>query len=404
MPSDNKANDHDGEATASALVPDYVVAEDVREAVWLRLRRLTSPTLCSRNIATRAPSLAAETVAQKGSEVASSVRSALGYWESQPAALNAKVLTRYYALLQISIAEQVASPSSAADLREIQRHTERGHGLWSIAVPDKDFPSGYMVGCEKRGHFFEYCRFKGIDVQSFAAARQHEGWYNVPEKIRRRLVSLTDLLRRIPELQRSIEEVLQVPALSFHIGHDFQNTVEQGERRREHMMRTGELIFNPPLNAPTVKTYIGIHPSSPEVTADFLNLLGLPMKNIRPHKDVQGRPYFLADFEHPSGKYWHECMTTYKSGSSGTCVIVPLWGQIDDVFLIHMATLYTLSIVVRYLPSLWHEIEDGKLDHIRALIELYLVIVDNVLPPLAIARITGRPFIAHQAGSLHAPM
>ena len=31
-------------------------------------------------------------------------------------------------------------------------------------------------------------------------------------------------------------------------------------------------------------------------------------------------------------------------------------------------TLYALSIVVRDLPQLWHEIEDGKFDHIRVLI------------------------------------
>ena len=49
--------------------------------------------------------------------------------------------------------------------------------------------------------------------------------------------------------------------------------------------------------------------------------------------------------------------------------------------------LYALSIVVRYLPSLWHDIEDGDLDNIRALIEHYLVIVDNVLPRLAVERI-----------------
>ena len=40
-----------GEAT---LHPEQLVAENVSEAVWLRLRRLTSPTLCERVIAARA--------------------------------------------------------------------------------------------------------------------------------------------------------------------------------------------------------------------------------------------------------------------------------------------------------------------------------------------------------------
>jgi hypothetical protein len=68
--------------------------------------------------------------------------------------------------------------------------------------------------------------------------------------------------------------------------------------------------------------------------------------------------------------------------------------------LLHFVILYALSIVVRYLPALWHEIEDGALDHLRALIEHYLVIVDNVLPRLAIESIIGRRFIVVQPGSM----
>jgi hypothetical protein len=60
--------------------------------------------------------------------------------------------------------------------------------------------------------------------------------------------------------------------------------------------------------------------------------------------------------------------------------------------------------VVRYLPSLWHEIEDGKLDHIRALIEQYLAVVDNVLPIVAIERITGKRLITVPPVLLHSPI
>src|SRR5258706_14380160 len=128
---------------AGELHPEQLVAEDLRQAIWLRLRRLTSSNVCSRVITARKTDLAADIAMKKGQEVASSIRSALGYWDSQPASLNAKVLTRYYALLQITIAEQVSDPSSAAGLREIQSHTEAGHGLWTMADPEKEFPSGY---------------------------------------------------------------------------------------------------------------------------------------------------------------------------------------------------------------------------------------------------------------------
>jgi hypothetical protein len=396
--------DDDGEIPGE-LYPEQLVAENLGEAIWLRLRRLTSPTLCARIISARSAGLNPDIVAQKGQEVASSVRSALGYWQSQPASLNAKVLTRYYALLQISIAEQVASPASTADLREIQSHTEGGHGLWTIANPNQDFPANYMVACRNRGHFYEYCRFKGIDVTSFASKARPDLWGDLSEDAKSRLASLTDLFRRIPELQLLIEETFGTQPLSFRVAHAHQNMFEQVERQRKHMMTTGQMAFDPPVTGPDVVTYVGIYPHGQKLTPEYLNSFGLPIKNIRPANDSTSKwPYFIGDLKHPKEKYWYQCLDTYKSGYCGTSIIVPLWGTITDAFLIHFMTLYALSIVVRYLPQLWHEIEDGNLDHIRALIEHYLVIVDNVLPQIAVQRITGRRLIAVQPGSLHGPL
>jgi hypothetical protein len=385
------------------VYPEQLVAENVLEAVWLRLRRLTSPTLCGRIISARAPDLKPDLVMQKGREVASSVRSALGYWQSEAASLNAKVLTRYYALLQISIAEQVASPSSTSDLREIQSHTEGGHGLWTMEAPGQEFPAGYMVACRSRGHFYEYCRFKGIDLTPFASKARPDTFGELSDDARRRLVSLADLFRRIPELQLLIEETLGTQPLSFRVGHARQNMVDRSKRMHEHAMQTGQVLFDPPVPGPDIVTYVGIYPHGQKLSTEYLNSFGLPIKNIRPAEDKTTKwPYFVGDLTHPKGKYWWQCIDTYKSGYCGTSIIVPFW-QITDPFLIHFMTLYALSIVVRYLPLLWHEIEDGNLDHIRALIEHYLVIVDNVLPQIAIKRITGRKLIAVQPGSLHGP-
>jgi hypothetical protein len=383
--------------------PEQLVAEDVLEAVWLRLRRLTSPTLCGRIIAARAPDLKPDLVMQKGQEVASSVRSALGYWRSEAASLNARVLTRYYALLQISIAEQVASPASTSDLREIQSHTEGGHGLWAIEAPGQEFPASYMVACRSRGHFYEYCRFKGIDLTAFASKARPDTWDELSDDARRRLISLADLFRRIPELQLLIEETLGTQPLSFRVGYAHQNMVERSKRQQEHVKKTGQLLFDPPVPGPDVVSYIAIFPQGQKLTTEYLNSFGLPIKNIRPAEDTTTKwPYLVGDLTHPKGKYWWQCIDTYKSGYCGTSIIVPFL-EITDPFIIHFMTLYALSIVVRYLPLLWHEIEDGNLDHIRALIEHYLVIVDNVLPQIAIRRITGRQLIAVRPGSLHGP-
>ncbi len=355
-------------------------------------------------IAARSPTLAVDVAQRKGNEVAASVRSALGYWQSQTGSLNAKVLTRYYALLQISIAEQLADPASAADLQQIQSHTEVGHGLWAIARPEGDFPDNYMVAYRGRGHFHEYCLFRGLDFTAYDPGARPTSWERVPIDRRDRLIALGDLFRRVPELQQLIEETLGVEPLSFHVGYAHQANMDQPDFVRPMLRQRGISIMPADAESADTVTHIGIYPHGQHLTADYLNSLGLPITDIRPAQDqVNPTPYFVGDLRHPRQKFWHECLPTYKSDYCGTSIISPFWGGIVDPFLIHFMALYALSIVVRYLPLLWHEIEDGRLDNIRALIEYYMVIVDNVLPHLAIERLTGRRLIAVQPGSLHGP-
>jgi len=38
--------------------------------------------------------------------------------------------------------------------------------------------------------------------------------------------------------------------------------------------------------------------------------------------------------------------------------------------------LYTLSIIVRYRPSIWRRVQEGDLDHMRVLIEAFLAVVE----------------------------
>jgi hypothetical protein len=59
---------------------------------------------------------------------------------------------------------------------------------------------------------------------------------------------------------------------------------------------------------------------------------------------------------------------------------------------------------VRYLPSIWQRVEHGDLDHIRALIENYLAVLDHNGPQLALERITGIRLEVATSGSFNAPL
>jgi hypothetical protein len=382
---------------------ERLVAENVTEAVWLRLRRLTSSVLCSKILARRAPSLDSALIQKKGEQTAYAVRSALGYWETSASALNAKVLTRYYALLQISIADQVASPDSELDLEQIQRHTESGHGLCTIADVDSVFPTNYKIACLKGGHLYRYCRHRGIDLDPYAFSKRPRKIASLTDDEKAKLIPLADILRRVPELQPLIKECLGVGPLSFQVAHSQRNVTEQIERVSEHRRKTGQIVFNVPPTGDTQTTYVSIYSEDEEVNAAHLKSLGLPFQNIAlVDEDANEMRHFDGELIHSTGVYWHETIDLYKSGYSATSVIAPFWG-IRDPFIIHLIILYALSIVVRYLPSLWHDIEDGALNHLRALIEHYISIVDNVVPRLAIERITGAELVVVQPGSLMAP-
>jgi hypothetical protein len=380
--------------------PERLVAEDVQQIIWLRLRRMTSVRLCRQIISSRTSQLSAEILDSKADGVASSIRSALGFWESSPVGLNARILSRYYALLQISIAEQVASADPTLNLREVQKHTELGHGLSAASRSAEAFPFNYMVACRPSGHFDSYCKFKGIDLRNFTIEANSRNWDKLTPADQAKRVSLADLFRRVPELRPMIPECLGVPPLSFQIIYAFRNHEERAVARSNSR-------FSPVTTPPRIEetTYLGIYPNADELTLGYLSSMSLPIKDLQITEDKPaGSQYFVGSFNHPTGSHWWQHLPTYKSGYCGTSWIVPLWETIQDPFIIHFVVLYALSIIVRYLPSLWHEIEYGDLDHIRALIEHYIVIVDGVLPQMAVERITGKRLQVVHPGSMGAPV
>jgi hypothetical protein len=381
---------------------ERLVAENVPEAIWLRLRRLTSSQLCRKLIAAHAPSLSEEVVDRKSSGMAWAVRSALGYWDTREGGLNSKILSRYYALLQISIAEQISSDNPKDDLTAVQRHTEYGHGLFSLTADSGDFPDNYYVGCLKSGHFPAYCQHLGLDIKTFAHERRPRKLTDAdPSK----LYSLSDLLCRVPELQSVLSEYLNRDPLSFHVGHASRNMELRAKKQEEYIAKTGKWVMDAPIEGPTATTYVAIYPHGSHITAEQLNSYGFSVKNIEAessHIDADSA-YFVGELTHPKEDLWWDHIETYKSGYSGTSLILPFWGMTDPLVL-HLSILYAFSIVVRYLPETWHTIEHGRLDHIRALLEHYLVIVDNVLPKLAVERLTKTRLQVAQSGGLNAPI
>lgn len=374
------------------------VSENVSETVWLRLRRLTSSQLVARMLESRGVDMPEGLIERKAVGVASAVRSALGYWGIQDGGLNAKLVSRYYALLQITIAEQIASLDNADDLASVQRHTENGHGLFALGSDELSFPSGYFIGCMKSGHYPAYAKSLGVNFGMFAQERR-------PRKLDKAepgtLLSLANLLARVPELQQVVAEYIGSRPLALHVFHSSKNMAERANRAAAQP-------WGVPLPAQEGDevTFLGFMSARQSPTVAEVEALELPLRNLT---TMVGKPplspqeHVLAEFCHAQGTYWYDHVPVYKSGYCGSSVITPFWGSRDPL-LLHLAILYAFSIVARYLPDRWHSIELGALDNVRVLLEHYLVIVDNVLPQLAVERLSKRRLQVHTPGSLFASL
>lgn len=379
-------------------------ANNVDEIVRLRLNRLKSTRLCEKLIRDKLTVFPNEDITEniiksKAIGLSSAIDSALGYLELKPSSLNAKVLSRYYLMMQLTIAEQVGSVKNTFDLEAVQKHTKYGHGLSTISKPHSKFPEDFYTYAVRSGHFYIYCKSLGIETNKYDFAKKPKNFKEIEKE--NNIISISDLFRRIPELKGVIEEYLNLPPLSFHIGHSFINT-ERGLANMEgNMDRTGEFTLELPKNSETETTVIDIYSNSTSITLDYIKSLNTPFTNFRYRTDsYDNKKILICDYQHPNDKYWHEYLNTYQSSYSNMSYTVPLWETIEDNIIVNYILLYTLSIIVRYMPDLWYRINSGDLDHIGSLIDYYISVSDHVLPKQMLERITDKNISIHQPGSL----
>jgi hypothetical protein len=385
--------------------PEALISRDVESALRLRLHRMTSATICRRMLTAKHPALPQSVIELKAEGVASARRSAVGYLVSGRAALNSRILSQYYFALQLSIAEQVANAEPEATLESIQRHTEQGHGLATIGPSDGAFPAQYYIGALRSGHFSAYCASIGVKLDDVALEKKLRSWSQVKDHDLPKLVALSDLLRRIPELRSLIHECLGEPALSFHVVSSGKNIErEVAKLGPDFLTRQSVPPHSEEEEVVTFLTFATGYGGGEGVTPEYLSGLGFPIADFHREPEIMsGNEEIVGAFKHLAKDRWDEAIGLYES-DVGSSLIAPLWHRKADMFLIHFMTLYALSIVVRYLPSLWYKIEHGELDHVRALLEHYVTVVDSVLPKLAIARITGRSLALVSPGAFNAPI
>ena len=388
---------------------EWLVGTDVDELIRLRFSRLKSIELSRKLIKDKCENknihLDNKIIDEKAKGLSSTIESALNYWDISEKSLNAKILSRYYAFLQLTIAEQVASVRNNNDLKEAQKHTEQGHGLSTLNMhSENDFINNFYCYFRQDGHFYYYMKQSGYNDGNIFIKNKIKTTENTKDYY---IVTLADIFRRIPELQKIIEECIGMCPLVLNFGLDSFGEHERKEKRREeYSKRTGNFEFEAPQeDNEIILTNVSIYPTSKNMTIEYIEKLNSPFKNFSVRYDkFSNTEHIVCDFYHKNEGLWWNSIKHYKSDYCPTSYIVPLFDTIQDPIIINYILMYSLSIIVRYLPDIWYEIKLGKYNNIGSLIDFYISIFDHIIPIQMLERITEKAIHISTPGSLDAPI
>jgi hypothetical protein len=159
------------------------------------------------------------------------------------------------------------------------------------------------------------------------------------------------------------------------------------------------------LDEDVILTNVSIYPTSKNMNIEYIKSLNTPFTNFSTRKDsFSDTEHIVCDFIHKNEGLWWNSIKHYKSDYCPTSYIIPLFNKIQDPIIINYALMYTLSIIVRYLPNVWYEITLGKYDNIGSLIDYYISIFDHVIPIQMLERITGKDIHISMPGGFDAPV
>ena len=368
-----------------------LTAENPLETVITRLQQFTSKKLATKLVKRRASeegiSILPETINNKATGIAYSMRSALDYFMfTSNEKLNRRVLSLYYGTMALAQVEMLASPSGPIDLEQVEGMTKQGHGLYTFANPCSGF-SDFIVGVRATGFLPKWMDFLGHDTSNYPRRRTQT--QKELDKISDSMVcSLRDLYASMPEIEDLFAEVFGGPPSWISVAYDRESN------SRRHM-----------LNATTKKadsTYALFIDGSGEISVESLLGAGWPLAEIQKAEDYTGTGIaFRARVDHADHDSLWEVLPTHTSpfGKSHT-LLFPTMGGLREYRTIAAVTLYALSIMVRYMPSAWRRIEGGDEDQYLALVNASLAVWERLLPELFLESIAGERIVTAQPGSL----
>lgn len=362
-----------------------ITAENPLEGIWIRLDQFASARLAEKLVRRRAEEdkvqLADDVVLSKATGIAFSLKNASDYFRSAPGdSLNKRILNLYYGALSLAFAEVLAMPNGIASLDGLDGITRRGHGLYMVSESVTQLGE-IVTGIRGIGFFSSWLKLLGIDTSHFPKdpAKTEEDLQATPPGT---FATLESLFAMIPELGDLFLEVFNGPPAWLSPSSDMsRNFLTRGE--------------------PKTSTYIQFVDVSGRISETRIRSLDWPITEIVVTSDVDRKRIFKARVDHPLGRTWWDVVPFHRSPYlEGASLILPGIGGITEYRAIVVTILYTLSILVRYMPGLWRRVEGGDWDHHLALVRASISIFERMLPEEFLGSIIGERISAGQPGRL----
>jgi len=365
-----------------------LLSETPIEAIWLRLRQLSSVTLARKLVSARAleagVALDSDVLNTKAQGVAFALRNAIDYFQLRDSQnVSQRVLNLYYGSLSFAFAEMLASPTGPATLAEIEESTKQGHGLCTVDGEDEGLEK-IVVGVIATGFFPTWLKFLGLATDSFPS-RKPRTYGDLKKQAADTWITIEGLFARVPEVADLFTDIFDAkPAWVTPI-------YDQDANQSHSLFAKTE--------RPTTTYAIFLDDSARLTKEDIVEFPGPISQIAEIASDEPGR-HFRVAVDCTGKESWWDALPLHHSPFERTALIVPLFGIVGQYRAVCVTLLYALSIVVRYRPSVWRRVQEGDLDHLRVLIEAFLAVVERVLPEQFLEQVTGQRVFARQPGSL----
>ncbi|KTT57308.1 hypothetical protein NS337_01350 [Pseudomonas oryzihabitans] len=365
-----------------------IVSENPLAGIWSRLNQFSSSELAKKLVLRRAQRegavLADEQVDSKASGIAFALGNAADYYKGAPyESLNKRVLSLYYGTLSLAFAEMLAAPNGPSDLDQLEGMTKQGHGLFALSSVTGHF-GDLKVGVLATGFYPNWANFLGYDITFYpkAKAKSVGDLDNSVKYPPQSFAGMSVLLSAVPELGDLFTQVYDDEPAWVIPYTDTASRRAQGD-------------------ANTSSSYIFLKDQSKKISEARIALQDLPLAELKKFETKDDGEVFRARVDHHGLKYWHDALLLHKSPYlSNPTLIFPVLGGVPEYRVTSLAILYSLSILVRYMPSAWRRVEGGDWDQHLSVMRAVLDIFERILPQQFLESISGERVHTSLPGSL----